>query len=85
LFCFLNHSFWSELLKENGNFFHHVGIMVPEMESALAFLGGLGYEVVQMGQGGWGCYAYLDARQKLGIVLEVLSSGQLNCTKPAIP
>jgi len=75
-------SFWRELLTENGNFFHHFGVLVPEMDSARAKVAAAGYEMVQIGQGPWGCYAYMDGRAQLGAVIELLSIGQLNCSKP---
>eukprot|EP01111_Echinosteliopsis_oligospora_P016161 TRINITY_DN6606_c0_g1_i1.p1 TRINITY_DN6606_c0_g1~~TRINITY_DN6606_c0_g1_i1.p1 ORF type:complete len:187 (+),score=33.55 TRINITY_DN6606_c0_g1_i1:297-857(+) len=75
-------SFWRQILEETGDSFHHIGLTVDEMDSARAGLEALGYPTIQIGQGNWGCYAYIDGRQQFGAVLELLSIGQLNCSKP---
>jgi len=75
-------SFWRQLLEENGDFLHHVGVNVVDIDSTRASLEALGYKTVQAGQGSWGCYYYLDARPQLGVVLELLAPGVLNCSKP---
>lgn len=76
-------SFWSELLKEYGSFFHHYGITVDNIDETRTVLENMGFPTVQCGQGKtWGCYCYCDLREALGVVVELLDIGRLNCTKP---
>ncbi len=55
---------------------HHIGIWVPNLETAVAQARAAGVEVIQSGRGygvgGDGGFAYLDTEQKLGVIYELI-------------
>jgi len=79
-------SVYNELLAAQGNSAQHVGINVDppgSIDAARAALAAAGYETVQMGQGAWGCYAYVWMRDDFGTILELLDPGNLACRCPS--
>eukprot|EP01116_Phalansterium_solitarium_P003167 TRINITY_DN1383_c0_g1_i2.p2 TRINITY_DN1383_c0_g1~~TRINITY_DN1383_c0_g1_i2.p2 ORF type:complete len:190 (-),score=30.47 TRINITY_DN1383_c0_g1_i2:65-634(-) len=80
-------SFWQELLSADGPSLHHYGVMVDDFDATVQRLAVSGYKLVQISQlvGHWvGCYAYFDARDQIGAVLEILQPGISNCSQPPI-
>ena len=78
-------SIYNELLSTQGNSVQHVGINVDppgSIDAARLAFEAKGYETVQMGQGGWGCYAYVWMRDDFGSILELLDSGNTKCRSP---
>ena len=65
-------STWKEALDKQGEGVHHVAFQVENMPQALAVLRKKGFEVVQTGDFGSGCYAYVDTSPALGTMIELL-------------
>jgi catechol 2,3-dioxygenase-like lactoylglutathione lyase family enzyme len=65
-------STWEEFLRERGEGLHHIAFRTEKLEEAQEFLSSRGMKSIQ--SGGWdgGRYAYVDARQQLGTILELL-------------
>ena len=70
-------SVYADFVRERGYGFHHVGILVDDMQAALAQAVAAGLSVIQDGQGygldGDGHYAYLDTEEEIGVTLELIS------------
>ncbi len=67
-------SAWKEGLDRNGESVHHLAFWTEDMVTTAAGLAVHGAELVQRGDMGEGQYAYFDAVQPLGCVLELLES-----------
>ena len=69
-------STWEEFLRTHGEGIHHIAFKTGEMEAAKKFLASKGMETVQ--EGGWdgGQYAYVQASDQLGTILELLHFDQ---------
>lgn len=65
-------SFWKESLDYQGECIHHIAFEVEHMDQEVRICESQGMECVQRGNFKGGCYAYLDARAQLGIILEYL-------------
>ena len=65
-------STWQEALDKNGESVHHLAFWVEGMQRSVDFLKSKGIPMVQRGDMGEGQYAYFDAEQPLGVVLELL-------------
>lgn len=65
-------STWQEALDRNGEGVHHLAFWVEGMQKSVDFLAEHGIPMVQRGDMGPGQYAYFDAEEPLGIVLELL-------------
>jgi hypothetical protein len=69
-------SIYADFIAEHGYGFHHVGILVVDMESALQNAEAAGLRVIQDGSGfgldGDGYYAYLDTERQLGVIIELI-------------
>ncbi len=65
-------STWEEFLRIHGEGLHHLAVKTEKMSQAQEFLAAAGMETIQ--QGGWdgGQYAYVDATDQLGLILELL-------------
>jgi hypothetical protein len=68
---------YRELLGSDGDGFHHVGVVVKGFERRLELARGAGLEIAQHGairfSGGGACrFAYLDTREELGFILELI-------------
>jgi len=64
-------SFHSEFLREHGPGIHHLGFRVRGYQAKLDAAKRMGLEVLQTGPGGR-FYAYLDAREQAGIIVELI-------------
>ncbi len=67
-------SVWMEGLDRNGEAVHHLAFWTENMGETGAGLEDHGAELVQRGDMGEGQYAYFDAVEPLGCVLELLES-----------
>ncbi|MGQ9780406.1 MAG: VOC family protein [Bacillota bacterium] len=67
-------STWREFLATHGEGLHHLGFHVRGMEEIISGLAGMGIELVQRGDYEGGRYAYLDAVDQLGFILELLEN-----------
>lgn len=69
-------SIYADFVAEHGYGFHHVGILVEDMRSAIDHAEKAGLRIIQEGAGfgldGDGYYAYLDTEPVLGIILELI-------------
>ena len=64
-------SSFREFLDKHGEGIHHVTFNVKDMNETTEFLGQKGIDVVQKGDFEGGCYAYVDATEQLGAILEL--------------
>ena len=66
----------ADFVKEHGYGVHHFGILVEDMESAIAEAEAGGLTMIQDGSGfgldGDGHYAYFDTEEKLGVTIELI-------------
>ncbi len=67
-------STWKEALEKNGEGFHHIAFQINDTGRVMQNLEANGIEMVQQGQYTGGMYTYMDATQKLGLVLELLEN-----------
>jgi catechol 2,3-dioxygenase-like lactoylglutathione lyase family enzyme len=65
-------STWRDHLETHGPGVHHIAFQVPSMDQALAHLSAHRIEVVQQASFRSGRYAYLDSRETLSVMLELL-------------
>jgi methylmalonyl-CoA/ethylmalonyl-CoA epimerase len=67
---------YADYVREHGYGVHHFGILVEDMEAALAEAEAAGMAMVQDGAGfgrdGDGHYAYLDTEDEIGVMLELI-------------
>ncbi len=67
---------YAEFVREHGYGVHHFGVLVEDMEEALARAEEAGLTVTQDGAGfgldGDGHYAYLDTEDKIGVTIELI-------------
>jgi len=67
---------YAEFVKEHGYGVHHLGVLVEDMEAAIAQAEATGLRVTQDGAGfgldGDGHYAYLDTEERIGVTLELI-------------
>jgi 4-hydroxyphenylpyruvate dioxygenase-like putative hemolysin len=67
---------YAEFVKEHGYGVHHFGVLVDDMQAALAEAEAAGLIMFQDGSGfgadGDGHYAYLETEEKLGTTLELI-------------
>jgi methylmalonyl-CoA/ethylmalonyl-CoA epimerase len=67
-------STWRQDLEVNGEGFHHIAFFVKGMKDKIAVCKTLGYKLLQTGEYTGGRYAYVDAKQQLKLVLELLEN-----------
>jgi len=67
-------STWRDDLDKNGEGFHHIAFFVKGMKEKITLLGKNGMELIQKGEYAGGRYAYIDARDSLKTVLELLEN-----------
>jgi methylmalonyl-CoA/ethylmalonyl-CoA epimerase len=69
-------SIYADFIKEHGYGVHHFGILVEDMNDALAQVYSTGLNMIQDGSGfgldGDGHYAYLETEETLGVTLELI-------------
>jgi catechol 2,3-dioxygenase-like lactoylglutathione lyase family enzyme len=69
-------SIYHDFVEAHGYGPHHYGILVEDMEAALAQAEAAGFPMIQDGQGfgadGDGHYAYIDTEDALGMILEFI-------------
>lgn len=69
-------SIYRDFIKEHGYGVHHLGILVEDMQTALAQVTSTGMNMIQDGAGfgldGDGHYAYLETEDTLGVTLELI-------------
>ena len=65
-------STWDEFLRQRGEGIHHIAFRTAQIDEAQELLHSRGMETVQSGGWNGGQYAYVDASQKLGTILELL-------------
>jgi catechol 2,3-dioxygenase-like lactoylglutathione lyase family enzyme len=67
---------YADFIKEHGYGIHHFGLLVEDMQTAIAQVEAAGFKVIMDGSGfgpdGDGHYAYLDTEGQLGITLELI-------------
>ncbi len=67
---------YADFVKEHGYGVHHFGVLVEDMESAVAEAEARGLTMTQDGSGfgldGDGHYAYLDTEDKIGVTIELI-------------
>jgi methylmalonyl-CoA/ethylmalonyl-CoA epimerase len=67
---------YAEFVKEHGYGVHHFGVLVEDMEQALAEAEAAGLTMTMDGAGfgrdGDGHYAYLDTEDKIGVTIELI-------------
>jgi len=67
-------SVWQERLDAAGPGVHHVAFQVRDADATVERLKGQGMDVVQTGEFTGGRYIYLDAAERLGVLLELLAN-----------
>jgi hypothetical protein len=67
-------STWRHDLDANGEGFHHVAFVVKGMKEKIELCGKAGLKLLQTGEYTGGRYAYIDANDKLKLVLELLEN-----------
>lgn len=65
-------STWREDLDKNGEGVHHIAFNIEGMEDKIQICAKNGHPLVQRGQWATGQYAYMDANEKLKVLLELL-------------
>jgi len=67
---------YTEHLREKGPGLHHVGVVVPSVDAAVAEAAKSGIPVLQSGRGhglkGDGAFAYMDTQDLLGMIVEFI-------------
>ena len=65
---------WRQDLDKNGEGFHHIAFIVKGMKEKIEICGKEGYKLIQTGEYTGGRYAYIDATEKLKLMLELLEN-----------
>ncbi len=65
-------SIWDDLLQERGEGLHHLGFQVDDLNIMLAQFTKKGFETIQTGDFGTGCYAYVDTTPATRTIVELL-------------
>lgn len=65
-------STWKDALDEGGEAVHHIAFWTEDMGASAQFLQEQGIPLIQRGDMGEGQYAYFDAREQLGVQIELL-------------
>lgn len=69
-----NPSVWREDLDKNGEGFHHIAFVIDGMKEKVMLLERNGMPLIQKGEYTGGRYAYIDAREKLKVLIELLEN-----------
>ena len=71
-------SVWRDDLLEHGEGLHHIAFNVRDMDACLAKSEAAGYPLRQRGRWDTGHYAYVDTRDGLKLVVELLENGKFD-------
>lgn len=71
-------STWRHDLDANGEGVHHIAFNVDGMEKCIAACEGQGMKMIQRGKWDTGHYAYLDAKDRLKLTIELLENGKFD-------
>ncbi len=65
-------STWADFLEEEGEGIHHIAFDIKDMDTRISEFEKFGIPLIQ--HGGWetGEYGYMDGREKLGVIIELL-------------
>ena len=69
-------SYWKECLIKDGPGIHHISFAVKNMDACIADCEALGLTLTQKGDFNGGSYAYLDAKESMNVILELLYKEQ---------
>lgn len=69
-------SAWYEGLANRGEGVHHLAFWVDGMDRSLAFLDARGMPLIHRGDMGEGQYAYYNAQDRLGVMIELLEKNR---------
>ena len=69
-------SVWKEVLDQKGEGVHHIAFRIKGMEEKLHQLQTIGINTIQRGDYTGGRYAYVDAEEKLCVIVELLENLQ---------
>lgn len=67
-------STWRQDLDANGEGFHHIAFFIKGMKGKIAACEARNFKLLQTGEYTGGRYAYVDAKQQLKLVLELLEN-----------
>jgi methylmalonyl-CoA/ethylmalonyl-CoA epimerase len=67
-------STWNRQLQQHGPSLHHIAFETKDMNASLQALQNAGIALEQKGEYTGGRYAYVDARQQLGTIIELLEN-----------
>ena len=67
-------STWKDQLNQHGDSLHHIAFRIQGMQEKLAYLDSKGVPLIQRGEYTGGRYAYVDGREELGVILELLEN-----------
>jgi hypothetical protein len=67
-------STWRHDLDKNGEGFHHIAFVVKGMKDKIEACEKQGFKLLQTGEYSGGRYAYIDANEKLKLMLELLEN-----------
>ena len=79
----------NEFIRDHGYGLHHLGVLVEDMDAALAQAAAAGLTMIQDGAWGFGLdgdghYAYLDTEDKIGITIELIQRPKRRLTPEKI-
>lgn len=69
-----NPSVWREDLDKNGEGFHHIAFVIDGMKEKVMLLERNGMPLIQKGEYTGGRYAYIDTKEKLKVLIELLEN-----------
>jgi catechol 2,3-dioxygenase-like lactoylglutathione lyase family enzyme len=67
-------STWKEVLDHQGEGIHHIAFQIKETGNVIQYLQDKGIPLIQQGYYTGGMYSYLDGKDRLGVVLELLEN-----------
>ncbi len=67
-------STWRDQLEQHGDSLHHIAFKIKGMQDKLVYLTSKGIPLVQRGEYTGGRYAYVDATDQLGTIIELLEN-----------
>lgn len=67
-------STWKDQLNQHGDSLHHIAFQIQGMQEKLAYLASNDIPLVQRGEYTGGRYAYVDSREQLGTIVELLEN-----------